>query len=63
MYKYAKTYLLFCDQMLNYNISHVFAIRISLPVQPMNGAEKNCFKYGYHEQDSQNNIELKFNCI
>ena len=30
--------------MLNNDISHIFAIRISLPVQPMNGTEK---KFGF----------------
>ena len=40
MHKYTKTYLLLCDQMLNNDISHIFAIGISLPVQPMNRAEK-----------------------
>ena len=45
MYKYSKIYLLFRDQMLNNDISHIFAIGISLPVQPMNRAEKIGFMF------------------
>ena len=58
MYKYATTYLLFRDQMLNNDISHIFAIGISLPVQPMNRAEKIGFMLKIYFASF--NIELKF---